>query len=180
MRSALTLIFCPLAFCLIAGTAFAQTNLAQHLGKSVSPADMKAWDIDIQADGAFLPPGSGTAAQGAPLYAEKCAACHGPPGIEGPKDKLMGGRNTLASSKPIRTVGSYWPYATTLYDYIHRAMPFNAPQSLTTDETYSVIAWLLFQNEVIAEDTVLDAETLPTVEMPNRHGFIPDARPDTR
>ena len=92
----------------------------------------------------------------------------------------MGGRNTLASSKPIRTVGSYWPYATTLYDYIHRAMPFNAPQSLTTDETYSVIAWLLFQNEVIAEDTVLDAETLPTVEMPNRYGFIPDARPDTR
>ena len=128
--------------------------------------------------GAGLPPGKGTVKQGAQVYAGKCAACHGPTGVEGPKDKLVGGRQTLTTSKPIRTVGSYWPYATTLYDYIHRAMPFNAPQSLTAEETYSVIAWLLFKNEVISEDMLIDAETLPKVQMPNRDGFVGDPRPD--
>ena len=95
------------------------------------------------------------------MYAEKCAACHGRTGTEGPKDRLVGGQNTLATPKPVRTVGSYWPYATTLYDYINRAMPYNAPQSLTPDEVYSVVAWLLFQNQIIAEDAVIDAQTLP-------------------
>ena len=99
---------------------------------------------------------------------------------EGPKDRLVGGQGTLATPKPIRTIGSYWPYATTLYDYIRRAMPFDVPQSLSPDEKYSVIAWLLFQNRVITEDSVIDAQTLPKVEMPNRHGFIPDPRPDIR
>ena len=163
-----------------AWTSFSEESGSYGLGRLATEDDIRVWNMDVSPTGEGLPPGRGTVKQGARIYAEKCAACHGPTGIEGPKDKLMGGRNTLASSKPIRTVGSYWPYATTLYDYTHRAMPFNAPQSLTTDETYSVIAWLLFQNEVIAEDTVLDAETLPTVEMPNRHGFIPDARPDIR
>jgi cytochrome c len=93
---------------------------------------------------------------------------------------LVGGQGTLATSKPIRTIGSYWPYATTLYDYIHRAMPLNAPQSLTADETYAVIAWLLFQNHIIAEDEVMDAQSLPTINMPNREGFRPDPRPDVR
>ena len=114
------------------------------------------------------------------MFAAKCASCHGPTGTEGPKDRLVGGQGTLATPKPIRTIGSYWPYATTLYDYIHRAMPFNAPQSLTADETYSVVAWLLFQNQIIEEDAVIDAQSLPKVRMPNRDGFIPDRRPDVR
>ena len=92
----------------------------------------------------------------------------------------MGGQNTLQAAKPVKTIGSYWPYAPTLYDYINRAMPFDAPQSLTPDEVYSVIAWLLFQNKVIAEDTVIDAQTLPKIQMPNRNGFVADPRPDVQ
>ena len=93
-------------------------------------------------------------------------------------DRLVGGRQSLPTASPIKTIGSYWPYATTLYDYIHRAMPYDAPQSLTADEVYGVTAWLLYQNGIIAEDVVIDAATLPTIQMPNRHGFVPDPRPD--
>ena len=93
-------------------------------------------------------------------------------------DRLVGGQGTLANSRPIKTIGSYWPYATTLYDYIRRAMPFNAPQSLTNDEVYSVVAWLLHQNGIIPLDQILDAKALPAIQMPNRNGFVPDARPD--
>jgi cytochrome c len=93
-------------------------------------------------------------------------------------DRLVGGQHSLTTSSPIKTIGSYWPYATTLYDYIHRAMPFDAPQSLTSDEVYSVTAWLLHENGIIADDVVLDAISLPTIQMPNRHGFVPDPRPD--
>ena len=145
-----------------------------------SDDEIRVWNMDVSPTGEGLPPGQGTVKHGARVYAERCAACHGPTGVEGPKDKLVGGRNTLRTSKPIKTIGSYWPYATTLYDYIHRAMPFNTPQSLTADETYSVIAWLLFQNQVIQEDAVMNAETLPRVQMPNRNGFIADPRPDVR
>ena len=106
------------------------------LGRPASDEEIRAWNMDVSPTGEGLPPGRGTVKQGAQVYAEKCAACHGPTGVEGPKDKLVGGRNTLTTPKPIRTIGSYWPYATTVYDYIHRAMPFNAPQSLTPDETY--------------------------------------------
>jgi len=160
--------------------SFADEQVGYGLGRPATAAEITAWDIDASPTGVGLPPGQGTVKQGAQVYAGKCAACHGPTAVEGPKDKLVGGRQTLTTSKPIRTVGSYWPYATTLYDYIHRAMPFNAPQSLTAEETYSVIAWLLFKNEVIPEDMHIDAETLPQVQMPNRNGFIPDARPDVR
>ena len=93
-------------------------------------------------------------------------------------DRLVGGRETLTTSSPVKTVGSYWPYATTLYDYIHRAMPFDAPQSLTAEEVYAVTAWVLHRNGIVAEDAVMNARTLPAVEMPNRHGFVPDPRPD--
>lgn len=150
------------------------------LGRPASEEEIRAWDIDVAPDGEGLPPGRGTVKQGAEVFAAKCASCHGPTGTEGPKDRLVGGQGTLATPKPIRTIGSYWPYATTLYDYIHRAMPFNAPQSLTADETYSVVAWLLFQNQIIEEDAVIDAQSLPKVRMPNRDGFIPDRRPDVR
>ena len=147
-------------------------------GRAATDEDIRPWNIDVSATGEGLPPGSGTAKRGAQIYAAKCAVCHGATGTEGPKDKLVGGKNTLNTPKPVRTVGSYWPYASTLYDYINRAMPFNAPGSLTPEEIYSVVAWLLFKNEIVPEDAVIDAQTLPKVKMPNRDGFIPDPRPD--
>ncbi len=158
----------------------AEDRVEYGLGRLATEEEIRTWNIDVSPDGEGLPPGRGTVKQGAQVYASKCVACHGPTGSEGPKDKLVGGRNTLTASKPIKTIGSYWPYATTLYDYITRAMPFDAPQSLSADETYSVIAWLLFQNQIIAEEAVIDAQTLPKVQMPNRNGFVSDPRPDVR
>jgi cytochrome c len=148
------------------------------LGQPATAEDIGRWNIDVGPDGVGLPPGSGTVPQGAAVYAARCAKCHGSTGTEGPMDRLVGGRQTLSTSLPIKTIGSYWPYATTLYDYIYRAMPFDAPQSLTADEVYAVTAWLLHQNGVIAKDAVMDATSLPAVDMPNRHGFVPDPRPD--
>src|SRR3989475_6471810 len=148
------------------------------LGRTATDEEIRAWNIDVSPTGEGLPPGKGTAKQGAQVFASKCAMCHGPTGKEGPKDRLVGGQGTLTTGKPIKTIGSYWPYATTLYDFINRAMPFNAPGSLNPDEIYSVIAWLLFQNGIVKDDAVIDARTLPQVQMPNRNGFIPDPRPD--
>jgi S-disulfanyl-L-cysteine oxidoreductase SoxD len=147
-------------------------------GQPATEVDITAWDIDVAPNGVGLPHGRGTVQQGATLYAAKCAACHGPTGTEGPKDRLVGGQGSLATEHPIKTIGSYWPYATTLYDYIFRAMPFTAPQSLTPNEVYSLVAWLLHQNGIISKDAVMDSRTLPAVRMPNRDGFVADPRPD--
>lgn len=116
--------------------------------------------------------------QGAQLYATKCAACHGATGKEGPNDVLVGGQGSLQTAKPLKTIGSYWPYATTLYDYLRCAMPFTSPQSLKPDEIYALVGWLLNQNHIIGENAILDAHSLPRIEMPNRNGFITDPRPD--
>jgi cytochrome c len=156
----------------------AETSAYLGLGHPAVPEEIHLWNIDVAPSGEGLPAGRGTASQGAAVYAAKCLKCHGASGTEGPRDRLVGGHQSLASSAPIKTVGSYWPYATTLYDYIHRAMPYDAPQSLTPDEIYSVTAWLLHQNGIIAKDAVIDAGTLPAIQMPNRHGFVPDPRPD--
>ena len=135
----------------------------------------------MRADGAGLPPGSGSVGDGQVVYASKCAGCHGRSGEGGYADALVGGKGTLATAKPVRTVGSYWPYATTLFDYVRRAMPYNAPQSLTAEQTYAVVAYVLFLNQILAAGAVLDAKSLPAVQMPNRHGFTaPDPRPDVR
>ena len=150
------------------------------LGQPATAEDIRLWNIDVGPSGEGLPPGRGTVPRGATVYAAKCAKCHGASGTEGPMDRLVGGRQSLATSAPVKTIGSYWPYATTLYDYINRAMPFDAPQSLTAEELYSVTAWLLHQNGIITEDMVIDAATLPAIQMPNRHGFVPDPRPDVR
>jgi cytochrome c len=148
------------------------------IGRSATELDVKPWNIDIAPSGDGLPPGRGTVATGGQIYAHKCASCHGPTGVEGPSTRLIGGQGTLRSQDPIKTVGSYWPYATTLYDYIYRAMPFTTPQSLTSDEVYALVAWLLARNGIVKDDAVMDPATLPQVRMPNREGFIPDARPD--
>jgi cytochrome c len=167
-----------IAGCGMPGRPSDQQITSVELGRPATAADINAWDIDVSPDGTGLPPGQGTVRQGAGLYSAKCAKCHGATGTEGPADRLVGGQGSLSGRDPIKTVGSYWPYATTLYDYIHRAMPYDAPQSLTPDEIYAVIAWLLHENGIVGEDAVIDSRTLPAIRMPNRHGFIPDPRPD--
>ena len=163
---------------LFAGMATAEEPLQYGFGRAATEVEITAWDIDVSPTGERLPPGRGTVQQGAAIYAIKCAACHGPTGTEGPKDRLVGGQGSLATDHPAKTIGSYWPYATTLYDYINRAMPLNAPQSLTPDDVYAIVAWLLHQNGIVPADMVIDAQTLPAVKMPNRAGFVADPRPD--
>ncbi|MFM0224360.1 c-type cytochrome [Paraburkholderia dipogonis] len=159
-------------------TPDARNAEASHdIGTPITAQDLAAWNIDVAPDGRGLPPGSGDVASGAHIFAAKCAACHGAQGQGGLGDQLIGGQGTLTSTKPKRTVGSYWPYATTLFDYIRRAMPYNAPESLTADEVYAVSAFLLNQNGIVPANTRLDAASLPRVVMPNRDGFVPDPRP---
>lgn len=148
------------------------------VGRAPTAEELKAWDVTIPPDGKGLPPGSGTAALGKSVYTERCAACHGEGGQGGKYDRLVGGRDTLTTDKPVKTVGSFWPYATTLWSYINRAQPFDEPGSLTHDQVYAVTAYLLYLNGIIGETDVLDARTLPAVKMPNRDGFVPDPRPD--
>jgi mono/diheme cytochrome c family protein len=157
-----------------------QHNAGYGLGRQATEKEIQDWNIEVSPDGQGLPAGQGTVKQGAQVYAMKCAGCHGPSGKEGPNDRLVGGQGSLRTSQPLKTIGSYWPYATTLYDYLRRAMPFSAPQSLTPDEIYALVAWLLHQNGIVAADAVLDARSLPIIEMPNRNGFILDPRPDMR
>lgn len=145
-------------------------------GSAASEARVGLWDRDVRPDGAGLPPGGGTAREGAAVYAAKCAACHGPTGTEGPNDRLAGGTWEPGAFPSGRTVGSYWPYATTVFDYVTRAMPQERPGSLTADETYAVVAWILHRNGLIGEDDRLDATTLPAVAMPARDRFVPDDR----
>ncbi len=141
------------------------------LGVPATPEQIAGWDVSIGPDGAGLPPGSGTAAAGRVVYEAKCLACHGVEGAGQPNDRLVGGRGTMRDAAPIRTIGSYWPYATTVFDYVRRAMPYVTPHSLTADETYAVTAYLLALNGIIEQDDVMDATTLPKVVMPNRDNF---------
>src|ERR1700730_6391170 len=147
---------------------------AYDFGRRATPDEVKLWDIEVRPDGKGLPEGSGTVVHGKSVYEENCAACHGVNGQDGIKDRLVGGQGTLASDKPIKTVGSFWPYATTLFDYIHRAMPYQAPGSLSVDDTYAVAAYILNLNGILPADGKLDKETLPKIKMPNRDGFIPE------
>jgi S-disulfanyl-L-cysteine oxidoreductase SoxD len=172
---------CALALMLVAGgctTAGSASPTAAGarqvpaLGQPVTAAQIAGWDISIPPDGTGLPAGRGTAAQGAPVYAQKCQACHGAAGAGQPNDRLVGGQGTLAGATPVRTIGSYWPYATTIFDYVRRSMPYIQPQSLTDEEVYAVTAYLLHLNGIIGEHDEMNAQTLPKVRMPNRDNFI--------
>jgi cytochrome c len=144
-----------------------------NLGRVAAPDEIASWDISIGPDGAGLPPGSGSPKQGEAVYTAKCLGCHGEKGTGKPNDPLVGGQGTLAGSQtPVKTVGSFWPYATTLFDYVRRAMPLNAPKSLGNDEVYSVVAYILQLNGIIGENDAMNAQTLPLVRMPNRDGFV--------
>ncbi|HXP80685.1 MAG TPA: cytochrome c [Verrucomicrobiae bacterium] len=155
-------------------TALAQTPDYKNVGRTPTAQEVQAMDIAIGTDGKELPPGSGNAKTGARLFNEKCVACHGE-NQEGTSQApaLVGGKGTLTSLHPKMTAGSYWPFATTIFDYIRRAMPRYAEGSLKTDEVYSLTAFILFRNDIIKEDDVIDAKTLPKIKMPNRDGFVP-------
>ena len=151
-----------------------------NLGKVALKTEVAGWDIDVRPDGKGAPTGKGNALKGEEIYAEACASCHGDFG-EGIDrwPELVGGENSLDTHDPIKTTGSYWPYASTIYDYIYRAMPFGAAQSLSYDETYEIVAYLLYMNEIIEEDFVLSDKNIGKIKMPNRNGFLlPDPRPD--
>lgn len=165
---------------LTAAAAGAQAQSRYGIGHPATPDEIAGWNIDIGRDGRGLPPGSGTVSQGREIFAQQCAACHGEKGEGGVGDRLVGGQGTLATAKPVRTVGSYWPYAPTLFDYIRRAMPQNAPQSLSNDEVYAVSAYILSLNGIVPADATLDARSLAAVRMPNRDGFGGDPRPDVK
>ena len=173
----------PMIFLAACAVARAQMPTYSNVGRTPTKEEMRAWDFAIGVDGKELPPGKGTAKDGTPIYARKCARCHGPTGEEGPLMRLVGGKGTLSTMTPMRTVGSYWAFATTVWDYINRAMPPNEERSFSADEVYALTAFLLFRNGIIAESDILDAKTLPKVQMPNRNGFIPariEEIPDAR
>ena len=171
-RRLLVLAGCVLFVTGCAGSTGSTPRETPNLGRPATQAEIAGWDISIAPDGRGLPPGSGTPSQGALVYTQKCQACHGEKGVGGPNDRLAGGQGTLASKTPVRTVGSYWPYSTTVFDYVRRAMPFNQPHSLSDSEVYAVTAYLLSLNGIIGEADVMNAETLPRVKMPNRDNFI--------
>ena len=170
----------------VAGFAMALSGTAMaaerpfNLGTLATAEQIAGWDIDVRPDGKGAPIGSGTAGDGEEVYAERCGSCHGDFG-EGIDRWLIlaGGLGSLVTDDPVKTVGSYWPYASTVYDYVYRAMPFGEAQSLTHDETYQVVAYILYMSDVIDDEFVLSNETIGSVKMPNQNGFmLPDPRPD--
>jgi cytochrome c len=171
LRFELFALVAAIAACL---TAAAQTPDYKNVGRTPTADEIKAMDIAVGIDGKELPPGSGNAKTGAVIFAAKCMACHGE-SQEGSAQApaLVGGKGTLTSMHPKMTVGSYWPFATTIFDYIRRAMPRYQEGTLKADEVYSLTAFLLYRNDIIKEDDVVDATTLPKIKMPNRDGFIP-------
>jgi cytochrome c len=160
-------------FCVAAMPTFAAD--VPHFGVPADPARMKAWDISILPDGSNLPPGKGSVKEGEAIYAEKCQMCHNEQGKGQPADRLTGGIGSLATQQPIKTVASYWPYATTLFDYIRRAMPVTHPHSLNDHEVYALVAYILSIDGIVKKDAVLDARSLPKIKMPNRDGFIDES-----
>lgn len=159
------------ALVFVAGTASAAVETPM-LGKPISPADLAPWSLNVGPDGASLPPGKGSAKEGKQIFIDKCAGCHGLEGQGQPADRLVGGQGTLTTDAPVKTVGSYWPYATTLFDFVRRAMPLNEPQTLTSDEIYAVSAFILSANGIIKPGEVMNAKSLPKVKMPNQGNFF--------
>ena len=174
MRALSTLLFLAAA-----ATASAQSPALQ-VGRPPTPEEIRDLGSAIAPDGTGLPPGSGTVAAGKQLFAAQCARCHGPAGEGDIGARLVGGQGTLATPRPLKTVGSFWPYSTTLWDYVNRAMPFDQPGLLQPPEVYAAVAYVLNLNGIITADQVMDATSLPKVRMPNRDGFVADPRPDVR
>ena len=177
-RATTSLVFASAAW---AATAIlAAQSPTSSAGRPPTPEEIRELGSAIAPDGAGLPPGSGSVTAGRQLFAAQCARCHGPNGEGDVGPRLVGGRGTLNTPRPIKTVGSFWPYATTLWDYINRAMPFDQPGRLTPPEVYAAVAYVLNLNGIVAAEDVMDAASLPKVRMPNRDGFVADPRPDMK
>jgi mono/diheme cytochrome c family protein len=160
-----------LMFALVLTSKFAWAQ-TPNLGQPLTPADIAAWDINVLPDGTGLPPGSGTPAEGARVYSMKCAVCHGENGKGGSNARLVGG-DPIKDMETEKTIANFWPFPTTLFDYIRRAMPWRQPRTLSNNEVYAVTAYILSLNKLIDENEAMNAQTLPKVRMPNRNGFIP-------
>jgi cytochrome c len=169
-----------IAIAALMGATSAEAEGPYGIGRPATSAEIAGWNIDVDSHGNNLPPGSGSVSHGREVFDQQCAACHGARGEGGLGDQLVGGQGTLATRNPVRTVGSYWPYAPTLFDYIRRAMPQNAPQSLSNEDVYAVSAYILNLNGLLPADAVLDAKALSAINMPNRGMFVGDPRPDVR
>lgn len=166
-----------LSVSILLGLGAAVVSAQSHgVGRPASAEEVAAWDVTIGPEGHELPEGSGTAKDGAQVYEVRCKECHGEEGVGGDHAALIGKPEQLKETPPVKTVGSYWPYATTLFDYTRRAMPFEEPGTLTADQVYAVTAYVLYLNGLVGEDDVLDRESLPQVVMPNRDGFVRDPR----
>lgn len=185
MRAVALMVLLALGACQNSEASSAQAGASPRrfrtIGREARPAEIRAWDIDVNPSGAGLPPGRGTYVRGAQVYTEQCASCHGAKGEGIPPNPKLVGREPRDFSfgkdpKLTKTIGNYWPYATTLYDYINRSMPFATPGSLTANELYSVVAYLLAENGIIERSAVMDARTLPRVRMPARDRFVVDDR----
>lgn len=179
-RQMVTLHCAALALTGFCTAVSAQTPLTYGLGTPATQAQIAGWSINVYSDGRNLPKGSGTVMAGKDIYNAQCMSCHGAKGEGGIGDRLAGGNGSLSSAKPIQTVGSYWPYAPTLYDYVRRSMPLTAPQSLSNEEVYAVTGYVLFLNGLVSKDATIQASTLADLKMPNRDGFVPDPRPDVK
>lgn len=165
----------------VAAAARAQAPDYSNIGRTPSAEEIRAWDIAVSPEGKELPPGRGTAQEDAAIFAQKCVVCHGQDLQGSPLGTaLVGGKGTLATTHPMKTVGSYWAFATTVWDYIHRAMPRYQEGTLSADEVYALTAFILYKNDIIKEGDVMDAKSLPKVQMPNRNGFIPARIEDIR
>jgi len=174
------LIASALLLPVIASSSVSAEQRPFGLGQIATAEQVAGWDIDVRPDGLGAPVGTGNAMDGEEIYAERCSACHGDFGEAVDNwPVLVGGAGTLTSHDPVKTTGSYWPYASTMYDYIYRAMPFGEAQSLSHDETYQIVAYLLYMNDIIDDEFEVNQDTIGTIEMPNRDGFmLPDPRPD--
>jgi cytochrome c len=177
-RSALRILLIGVVIASATTRAQSPAGTTSGVGRPPTPEEIRELASAIAPDGSGLPAASGTVAAGRELFAAQCARCHGPNGQGAVGPVLVGGRGTLVTPRPLKTVGSFWPYATTLWDYINRAMPFDQPGKLTPSEVYAASAYLLNLNGIIADDAVMDRTTLPKVRMPNRDGFVADPRPD--
>lgn len=178
MRSSLNRLV-PVILLAASIAAQAQTPNYRGIGRSPTEQEIRTQDFAINVDGKELPPGRGTAREGAPLFAQKCAGCHGPELQGSPLGPaLAGGKGTLTTTRPLKTLGSYWSFSTSIWDYINRAMPRNQEGSLTHDQVYALTAFLLFRNEIIQEGDVMEAQSLPKIQMPFRNGFLPQRLED--
>jgi S-disulfanyl-L-cysteine oxidoreductase SoxD len=170
---------CRLALLLWAGALLAQSP-KYGVGRAPTADEIRQWEITVRPDGTGLPGGSGSVAEGKEIYTNRCLKCHGSVGQGRDSVPLAGGRGSLSSDKPLKTVESYWPYATTVFDFVRRAMPFDRPGTLTANQVYAVTAYVLYLGKVVPENTVLDGASLAKVRMPNRDGFVMDPRPDVK